>query len=157
MDTRKLIKSNILLFYALFQTIILFFLRKLYLMTVYQTVITYLLISIIGLFIIYISQKRKSSPLLNNFKNVYLLVWSSFHGVIILGLLTCGSFYLTITQINIIQIVNIFLGFTIYWVTFLIVGRYITAIVIGNAIIGVVGILNHNLCASGGRHFRYLI
>ena len=136
------------------QTIILFFLRKLYLMTVYQTVITYLFISILGFFVIYIAEKKKDNIFWSNLKHLYLLAWSSFHGIIVLGFLTCGSFYLTLTQLNIVQIVNIFLGFSIYWIFYLISGRYGTAITMGNVFIGIMGVLNHYLMRFRGAAFQ---
>ncbi len=45
----------------------------------------------------------------------YLMFWSGIHGVIVLGFLTCGTYYLTLTQVTIVQIVNLFLGAANYY------------------------------------------
>jgi len=138
--------------YAILQVLFLAFLRKQYLLTVYQTAITYFLICLVGILLIFIADKKKSWWKI--IQNSYLVAWSSFHGIVVLGFLSSGTFYLTLTQINIIQVVNIFLGFAIYWILYVIVGKCVTAIGIGNLIIGVMGVLNRYLVRFRGATFR---
>ena len=90
-----------LLIYGLLQVILLAMLRKYYLLTVYQTVAAYLFVCLCGVIVLKFVRNKAV-------QNIYLLMWSSFHGIIILGFLTQGTFYLTLTQINKVQIVNLF-------------------------------------------------
>ena len=67
---------------------------------------------------------------------------------------TCGTFYLTLTQITIVQIVNIFLGVTLYWFLYLLLGRSTRAIGLGNIVIGVLGAANYYLMKFQGAPFQ---
>ena len=127
-----------LLIYGLLQVILLAMLRKYYLLTVYQTVAAYLFVCLCGVIVLKFVRNKAV-------QNIYLLMWSSFHGIIILGFLTQGTFYLTLTQINKVQIVNLFLGFLLYWIFYLISGKGQTAVAVGNLVIAVMGITNHYL------------
>ncbi len=141
---------NLLAIYAMLQTVILIFLRKFYLLTVYQTAVAYLAVSIIG--IVFFS--FKNGAFVNQCRNIYAIFWSAFHGIIILGFLTKGTFYLTLTQLNIIQIINIFLGIALYWFVYMLSGQRKTAIGLGNIVIGIMGIANHYLVRFRGAPFQ---
>ncbi len=147
---RRSRNTDILAAYALAQTAGLFFLRKLYLLTVYQTVLAYFAVSITGIFLFAACRGRLAGQV----KNIYAVFWSSFHGMIVLGFLTNGVFNLTLTQMTLIQCVNFFLGFTIYWIPYMISGRKGTAVAIGNGIIGFLGVLNHYLVRFRGAPFQ---
>ena len=142
--------TDILAAYALAQTAGLFFLRNLYLLTVYQTVLAYFAVSITGIFLFAACRGRLAGQV----KNIYAVLWSSFHGMIVLGFLTNGVFNLTLTQMTLIQCVNFFLGFTIYWIPYMMSGRRGTAVAIGNGIIGFLGVLNHYLVRFRGAPFQ---
>ena len=145
-------KKIILCIYVVLQVLFLAFLRKQYLLTVYQTVVTYFAICLIGMLLIYIADKKKSQWKI--VRDGYLVAWSSFHGIVVLGFLSSSTFYLTLTQINIVQVVNIFLGFAVYWIIYVIVGKCVPAIGLGNLFIGIIGILNHYLVRFRGAAFR---
>lgn len=145
MDKKKLI----LTIYAMLQVVVLIFLRKIYLMTVYQTAVFYLFVCLVGIFVLF-----SKKTLVRQVQHVYLLLWSSIHGIIVLGFLTKGTFYLTLTQLNVIQVINIFLGFVLYWGIYLLSGRCETAIGIGNVLIGVMGVTNRYLVRFRGAPFR---
>lgn len=136
-----------LLIYGLLQVILLAMLRKYYLLTVYQTVAAYLFVCLCGVIVLKFVRNKAV-------QNIYLLMWSSFHGIIILGFLTQGTFYLTLTQINKVQIVNLFLGFLLYWIFYLISGKGQTAVAVGNLVIAVMGITNHYLMRFRGAPFQ---
>jgi len=141
--------------YAVLQVIFLEFLRRKYLLTIYQTVHIYLLIAIIGSILIFITDKKKESIISwKPIRDIYLIAWSSFHGIIVLSLLTKGGYYLTFSQDNNIQILNIFLGFTIYWICYMITGKCVTAIGISNLVIGIIGVVNHYLIEFRGAPFQ---
>lgn len=147
---KKNLAVILLAMYALLQTVVLIFLRKFYLLTVYQTALAYLAVSIIGITIFF--QKSQRFPY--GLKNIFAILWSAFHGIIILGFLTKGTFYLTLTQINIIQVINLFLGVALYWFPYMIFGRCKTAVGIGNIVIGILGITNHYLVRFRGAPFQ---
>ena len=151
MDRKKfcwnICKDNMLLIYGLLQVILLAMLRKYYLLTVYQTVAAYLFVCLCGVIVLKFVRNKAV-------QNIYLLMWSSFHGIIILGFLTQGTFYLTLTQINKVQIVNLFLGFLLYWIFYLISGKGQTAVAVGNLVIAVMGITNHYLMRFRGAPFQ---
>ncbi len=142
--------TSILAVYALAQTAGLFLLRKFFLLTVYQTVLTYFAVSLMGIFLFTVC----SGCLAGQVKNIYAVFWSSFHGMIVLGFLTNGVFNLTLTQITLIQCVNFFLGFTVYWVPYMLSGRRGIAVAVGNGIIGFMGVLNHYLVRFRGAPFQ---
>ena len=58
------------------------------------------------------------------------------------------------TQITIVQIVNIFLGVTLYWFLYLLLGRSTRAIGLGNIVIGVLGAANYYLMKFQGAPFQ---
>lgn len=151
MDRKKFVrdicKDNMLLIYGFIQVIFLAVLRKYYLLTVYQTVAAYLFVCLCGVIVLKFVRNKAV-------QNIYLLMWSSFHGIIILGFLTQGTFYLTLTQINKVQIVNLFLGFLLYWIFYLISGKGQTAVAVGNLVIAVMGITNHYLMRFRGAPFQ---
>lgn len=149
MNQKKITGKDALIIYAILQVALLIFLRKFYLLTVYQTAATYLAVALGGAFLLYIPQKRWTKVI----QDVYLLLWSSFHGVIVLGFLTQGTFYLTLTQLTMIQIVNLFLGFLIYWLFYIVSGKYHIAVKWGNVMLGFLGILNHYLVRFRGAPF----
>ena len=140
-------REMLLFLYGLLQVVMLVILRKFYLLTVYQTAVTYLAVVLLGAIVLQVGQ-------LKAIRNLYLLAWSAFHGIIVLGFLTQGTFYLTLSQINLVQIVNLFLGFLIYWILYLVTGRGNRAIAIGNGIIAVLGILNRYLQRFRGAPFQ---
>ena len=99
--------------YILIQILVLFFLRKMFLMTVYQTVAAYAAVSLAGLAFLlapYFVMSPGFKKWIEILWDYYLLFWSGVHAVIVLGFLTCGSYYLTLTQVTLVQIVNIFLA-----------------------------------------------
>ncbi len=147
---KKNLAVILLAIYALLQTIVLIFLRKFYLLTVYQTALAYLAVSLMGIAIFF----QKSQRVPNGLKNIYAILWSAFHGIIILGFLTKGTFYLTLTQMNIIQVINLFLGVALYWFAYMLFGRCKTAVGVGNIVIGILGIANHYLVRFRGAPFQ---
>ena len=97
--------------YIFLQIVLLFLLRKVFLMTVYQTVAAYGAVCLAGLGLMALSDKSPRRPyglaVLRDQLPDFLERTSN--GVIVLGILTMGSYYLTLTQITLVQIVNIFL------------------------------------------------
>ncbi|MDE5747979.1 MAG: LTA synthase family protein, partial [Acetatifactor sp.] len=87
-------------------------------------------------------------------RDSYLIFWSGVHSVIVLGMLTTGSYYLTLTQVTLVQIVNIFLGIALYWIFYLALGRAEWAIGCGNLVIGLMGTINHYLMRFRGAPFQ---
>lgn len=141
--------------YIFLQIVLLFLLRKVFLMTVYQTVAAYGAVCLAGLGLMALSDKSPRRPYgLAVLRDSYLIFWSGVHGVIVLGILTMGSYYLTLTQITLVQIVNIFLGIALYWILYLVLGRTEWAIGWGNFIIGLVGTVNHYLMRFRGAPFQ---
>lgn len=141
--------------YALIQAAGLILLRKIYLLTVYQTALTYLAVSLAGILLVFLAATVwKENGFGYPLRDIWLLLWSSFHGVIILGFLTCGTYYLTLTQLNIIQAVNIFLGMAVYWIAYLFLRSCAAATAAGNIVVGLLGILNHYLVIFRGAAFR---
>lgn len=137
------------------QMIIMFCLRKLFLMTVYQTVVAYGAVCLIGLGLTRLSDiARHRAYELAVLRDSYLVVWSGIHSVIILGILTVGSYYLTLTQITFTQIVNIFLGITVYWALYFLLGKADQAIGWGNLLICLTGVANHYLMRFRGAPFQ---
>ncbi len=141
--------------YIFLQILFLFLLRKLFLMTVYQTVAFYGAICLAGLGLVALSDKSASRTYgLAVLRDSYLIFWSGVHSVIVLGLLTTGSYYLTLTQVTLVQIVNIFLGIAMYWIFYLVLGRAEWAIGWGNLVIGLMGTINHYLMRFRGSPFQ---
>lgn len=143
--------------YILMQILGLFLLRREFLMTVYQTVAAYAAVSLVGLAFLFAPYFIMSSGLskwVKILRDYYLLFWSGVHAVIVLGFLTCGSYYLTLTQVTLVQIVNIFLGIVLYWFLYLITGRVYVAVGCGNLIIGIMGTLNLYLVRFRGVPFQ---
>lgn len=105
----KIYKKFIPAAVCLLQLVGLFLLRQLWLRTVFQTVATYLMLCVTGILLLLWSQK-KESRLLRQLWDCYLIFWSGIHAVIALGLMACGTFYLTWTQVTFVQIVNLFLA-----------------------------------------------
>lgn len=138
---------------CLLQLAALFLLRKLWLRTVFQTVATYLLLCAMGLFLLLWSQK-KNKYILRQLWDCYLIFWSGIHAVIVLGFMTCGTFYLTWTQVTFVQIVNLFLGCALYWILFILLKRPDRAISVGNILTGILGIANFYLVKFRGSPFR---
>lgn len=151
------------------QNIILFLLRRLFLMTVYQTVISYFAVSAGALLLLFCcpvtvrgcklsGKSGVSSPSAPKIfpgmlRDSYLIFFSGVHGVILMGLLTCGSFYLTLTQVTLVQIINIFLGIALYWIFYMIFGKVSRAMAAGNLTVGFFGILNRYLVRFRGAPF----
>lgn len=151
MKIQRVDKSKVCLaVYALLQAAVLVFLRKRYLMTVYQTAIFYLAVSLGGIFILFLNQYKPVRCV----TQIYLLFWSSVHGIVVLGFLTKGTFYLTLTQLNGVQVVNFFLGFAVFWCGYVVTKRVRTAVGIGNSFIGIVGVINHYLVRFRGAPFQ---
>ena len=141
--------------YIFLQMVLLFLLRGMFLMTVYQTVVAYGAICMAGLGLMVLSDKCPHRTYgLAALRDSYLIFWSGIHGVIVLGMLTIGSYYLTLTQITFVQIVNIFLGITLYWILYLVLGRAEWAIGWGNFAVGLVGTVNHYLMRFRGAPFQ---
>lgn len=148
--------------YSIIQTAGLFLLRKWYLMTVYQTVAAYGAVCMAGIILLVLSASGKSAKGEGVFsrlsvcmlRDCYLVFWSGIHGIIVLGFLTCGTFYLTLTQITVVQIVNIFLGIVLYWLIYIISGSVIKAVGLGNLLIGAMGTVNYYLVRFRGAPFR---
>lgn len=136
--------------YAIIQVILLIFLRKYYLLTVYQTAIFYFAVSFTGILILFLEK----NPMIGSIRNTYLLFWSAIQGIIVLGFLTKGTFYLTITQLNIVQVINFFLGFALYWICYMIFRRVHAAVGIGNILLGIMGLLNRYLVRFRGAPFQ---
>ena len=143
------IQSAALLIYIILQNLMLFLLRKLFLMTVYQTVASYMAICIVGISLVLFLPDS-----LRTIRNSYLIFWSGVHGVILLGFLTCGTYYLTLTEITIVQLVNIFLGIALYWILYLCTRNVSAAAGLGNLIIGFLGVLNRYLVRFRGAPFN---
>lgn len=136
--------------YALVQTAVLIFLRKWYLMTVYQTAAFYLAVSLAGIALFFLSRYK----IVEQMQHIYLLLWSSVHGILVLGFLTKGTFYLTLTELNGVQAVNFFLGFAVFWCGYAATKRVRTAVGIGNLLIGIMGVTNHYLVRFRGAPFQ---
>lgn len=142
--------------YILAQITVLFCLRQFYLLTVFQTVAAYAAVCIIGVLLAFLAQKKPlfGKGFWRSARDAYLIVWSGFHGVIVLGFLTCGTYYLTLTQVTFVQLVNIFLGFAVYWFFYLFTKSSATAIGWGNFLIGIVGTANYYLMRFRGAPFQ---
>lgn len=143
--------------YILIQVVGMFLLRRFFLMTVYQTAVAYAAISLVGIAFLVVPAfvaNPNIQIIIERLRDCYLLFWSGIHGVIVLGFLTCGSFYLTLTQVTIVQIVNVFLGVVSYWGLYLIVGRISTAVGCGNLLISVIGTINFYLVRFRGTPFQ---
>lgn len=143
--------------YILIQVLGLFLLRRFFLLTVYQTAAAYAAISLVGIVFLFVPAfvvRLNVRKIIEILRDCYLLFWSGVHAVIVLGFLTCGSFYLTLTQVTIVQIVNIFLGIVLYWVLYLIMGRISTAVGCGNLLIAVIGTINFYLVRFRGAPFQ---
>ncbi len=139
--------------YSVMQIILLFCLRKFLLLTVFQTVASYVAVCLLGLGLGALAIRNKGQ-FWESLSDSYLILWSGFHGVIVLGFLTCGTYYLTLTQVTIVQLVNIFLGFALYWFFYLLTGRAVLAVGLGNLLIGIVGTVNYYLVRFRGAPFR---
>ena len=142
--------------YTLLQILLIFCMRRFFLLTVYQTVTCYAAVCLIGFVLSYLVQrgKHQRKQTIQSFHDAFLVLWSGFHGVIVLGFMTCGTYYLTLTQVTIVQIVNIFLGFVLYWLFYVLWGRVVPAIGCGNLLIGIVGTLNFYLVRFRGAPFQ---
>lgn len=149
--------------YAILQIIILFFLRKIYLLTVYQTVAFYGAIVAAGIALVCAAQwmqrpgckiSEKGKKLCTALRDAYVVCWSGVHGVIVLGFLTYGTYNLTLTQVTIVQIVNLFLGVALFWIFYMVSGRVVSAIGWGNLLIGIIGTTNYYLVAFRGAPFQ---
>lgn len=141
--------------YIVIQIFCLFLLRKLFLLTVYQTVAAYGAICLVGLGLMALSDKcARRAYGLAVLRDCYLVLWSGVHGVIVMGMLTVGSYYLTLTQVTFVQLVNIFLGVALYWILYLVLGRTEWAIGWGNFVIGLMGTVNHYLVRFRGAPFQ---
>lgn len=153
---RKEVKMSVIpCIYILLQMVLMFLMRNIFLMTVYQTVAAYGAVCLAGLGLMALSDKSSRKAYgLAGLRDSYLIFWSGIHGVIVLGILTMGSYYLTLTQITFVQIVNIFLGIALYWILYLVLGRTEWAIGWGNFIIGLVGTVNHYLMRFRGAPFQ---
>lgn len=138
---------------VILQNILLFFLRQLWLRTVFQTVISYAALSMVGIFLMVMSQKRKHD-FWSWLWDSYLMFWSGVQAVIILGFMTCGTFYFALTRVTLVQIVNVFLGVALYWLLFLVFRRTGRAIGVGNLLIGCIGTVNFYLVKFRGAPFR---
>ena len=113
----KKYKAAIPCLYAFLQIAVLFLLRKFLLLTVYQTVAAYAAVCMAGIILLFLSERFPGGRKLSwrMVSDSYLMFWSGIHGVIVLGFLTCGTYYLTLTQVTIVQIVNLFLGAANYY------------------------------------------
>lgn len=131
----------------------LFLLRQIWLRTVFQTAATYLLLCSAGIVLMVLSQKSGKN-IWRQLWDCYLIFWSGIHAVIVLGFMTCGTFYLTWTQVTFVQIVNLFLGCTLYWILYLLFRRPDRAAGAGNLLIGVLGTANFYLVKFRGAPFR---
>lgn len=136
--------------YALLQVVVLIILRKWYLMTVYQTAVFYLAVSLVGMAVLFLDKYG----LVRRMQYIYLLLWSSVHGIVVLGFLTKGTFYLTLTQLNGVQVINFFLGFAVFWCGYAVTKRVRTAVGAGNLMVGIVGVTNHYLVRFRGAPFQ---
>ena len=148
----KKYKAAIPCLYAFLQIAVLFLLRKFLLLTVYQTVAAYAAVCMAGIILLFLSERFPGGRKLSwrMVSDSYLMFWSGIHGVIVLGFLTCGTYYLTLTQVTIVQIVNLFLGAALYWFFYLVTGRPVTAVGIGNLMIGLLGTANYYLMRFRG-------
>lgn len=141
--------------FIIFQVVLLFLLRSMFLMTVYQTVVVYATVCLFGLALVLLSDKSRYRTYgIAALRDCYLIFWSGVHSVIVLGMLTVGSYYLTLTQVTIVQIVNIFLGISLYWILYIVLGRAEWAIGWGNLVIGLIGTVNHYLVRFRGAPFQ---
>lgn len=148
MKIQQIDKAKIFLaVYALLQVVLLVVLRKWYLMTVYQTAVFYLAVSLGGMAVLFWDKHEQV-------QHIYLLLWSSVHGIVVLGFLTKGTFYLTLTQLNGVQVINFFLGFAVFWCGYAVTKRVRTAVGIGNLFVGIVGVTNHYLVRFRGAPFQ---
>lgn len=138
---------------SLLQLAGLFLLRQLWLRTVFQTVATYLLLCMAGIFLMAVSQKA-GKRIWRQLWDCYLIFWSGLHGVIVLGFMTCGTFYLTWTQVTLVQIVNLFLGCALYWILYILLRKPARAVGAGNLLIGLLGTANFYLVKFRGAPFR---
>ena len=149
----KIYKKYLPIIVCLLQLMGLFLLRQLWLRTVFQTVATYLLLCTAGVSFLLLSQMKKT-PIWRQLWDCCLIFWSGIHSVIVLGLMTCGTFYLTWTQVTFVQIVNLFLGCALYWFLFLLFRRPDRAVGTGNLLIGIIGTVNFYLVKFRGSPFR---
>lgn len=147
-------RSIILLIYLTVQILLLFCLRQFFLRTVFQTVASYVAVCAIGLFMVVMAKARVDKSIWKSMRDSYLILWSGFHGVIVLGFMTCGTYYLTLTEVTLVQIVNIFLGFALYWFFYLWSKSPVTAIGWGNLLIGITGTANFYLMRFRGAPFQ---
>lgn len=138
---------------GIFQTAVLFFLRRIWLRTVFQTVASYFLLCAAGIVLMLWAQK-KDRPLWSRLWDSYLMFWSGIHGVIVLGFMTCGTFYLTWTEVTFVQLVNLFLGWVLYWVLLLLLRKPHRAVGAGNLLIGILGTVNFYLVRFRGTPLR---
>lgn len=138
--------------YAGGQIVCLFFLRKIALLTVYQTVAAYGVLSLLGIAFCVFAQRCQGRG--EDLRDSYLVLWSGLHGAVVLGFLTRGSFCLTLTEITLVQAADLFLTVAIYWVFYLISGCVSFSIGMGNLLIGIVGTVNHYLVRFRGAPFQ---
>lgn len=153
---REKCETGIVSVYVLLQIFLLFCLRKFFLLTVFQTVAAYAAVCMIGFLTLYVTQRQgtKRKDLWNAVRDAYLILWSGFHGVIVLGFLTCGTYYLTLTQMTVVQLVNVFLGMAVYWFFYVLTKKAVTAVGWGNLFIGILGTLNYYLVRFRGAPFQ---
>lgn len=159
--TKKKYFVCLFLLYNFFQIVLLFILRKIYIATSYQTILFYTAISFLGIFLIYINyschvyrKKIFRNELWKVFCDVYVVCWSGVHATVVLAFQTYGVFYLTLTQITFVQIVNLFLGILLFWIIYIISGKVMTAISYGNSLIGIWGMVNYYLVRFRGTPFQ---
>ena len=152
LDVHQINRADVCLAgYGVIQFLGLICLRRFYLLTVYQTAAFYLAVSLAGDLLLLLRMREEK---FRKIRDCYLVLWSSVHGIIVLGFLTKGTFYLTLTQMNIIQVINFFLGFAVYWVCYMAIGRLGAAVGIGNLIVGVMGVVNRYLVRFRGAPFQ---
>lgn len=142
--------------FILAEVLYLFCLRKFYLLTVFQTVAAYAAVCLIGFFCMFMAYKKPltGKGFWKSVRDTYLILWSGFHGVILLGFMTCGTYYLTLTQVTFVQLVNIFLGFAVYWFFYLFSKNSASAIGWGNLLLGIMGTANYYLMRFRGAPFQ---
>ncbi len=147
---------TILALYILLQNILMFCLRLFFVLTVFQTVASYAAVCMIGFFLLFMAHKKPQmgKGFWRSASDAYLILWSGFHGVIVLGFMTCGTYYLTLTEVTFVQLVNIFLGFAVYWFFYLFTRSSVTAVGWGNLLIGIMGTVNYYLVRFRGAPFQ---
>ena len=141
-------KYSCVIVYVCLQIFVLSLLRCFFVLTVFKTVLIYMIFCIVGVSLVLIAIYKSWA---RSVRDCFLIVWSSLQGFMVLNFLSNGTFYLTISDTTIF---NICAAFLLYWVIYIVTGHVPWTIIIGNLFLGIWGTANYYLIKFRGMPFQ---